>query len=104
VVDGKAEIILDGGVQRGSDVVKAVASGVTAVAIGKLQGWGLAANGPDGLVRVLELLEEEIQVAMGLMGVTSMDQLTPAFVCQAEPTGLSHEMSAWVNMPGGRIQ
>lgn len=102
-VGGRAEIIIDGGVQRGSDVVKAVASGAKAVAIGKLQGWGLSADGTAGLVRVLEILEHEITVAMKLMGVTSMDQLTPAFVSQAEPTGHSHEMSAWVNMPGGRI-
>lgn len=103
VVGGKAEIVLDGGVQRGSDVVKAVALGAKAVAIGKLQAWGLAANGTDGAVRVLEILEHEIRVAMGLMGVTSIDQLTPSFVCKAEPTTQPHEMSAWVNMPGGRI-
>ena len=103
VVGGKVEVIVDGGVQRGSDVVKAVALGAKAVAIGKLQAWGLAANGTDGVVRVLEILEHEIRVAMGLMGVTSIDQLTPSFVCKAEPTTQPHEMSAWVNMPGGRI-
>lgn len=103
VVGGKAEVIVDGGVQRGSDVVKAVALGAKAVAIGKLQGWGLAADGTSGLVRVLEILEHEIRVAMELMGVTSIDQLKPSFVCKAEPTTQPHEMSAWVNMPGGRI-
>ena len=103
VVGGSAEVVVDGGVQRGSDVVKAVALGAKAVAIGKLQAWGLAANGTDGAVRVLEILEHEIRVAMGLMGVTSIDQLTPSFVCKAEPTTQPHEMSAWVNMPGGRI-
>ncbi len=103
VVGGKTEIIIDGGVQRGSDVVKAVALGANAVAIGKLQAWGLAANGAEGVVRVLEILEHEIRVAMGLIGVTSIDQLTPSFVCKAEPTTQPHEMSAWVNMPGGRI-
>ena len=45
---GRAEIVLDGGVQRGGDVLKAVALGATAVAIGKLQGWGLAAAGQEG--------------------------------------------------------
>lgn len=103
VAGGKAEIILDGGVQRGSDVVKAVALGAKAVAIGKLQGWGLAADGADGVYRVLEILEDEIRVAMGLMGVTSMDQLNPARVCPAESTTKPHEMSAWVNMPVSRI-
>jgi isopentenyl diphosphate isomerase/L-lactate dehydrogenase-like FMN-dependent dehydrogenase len=103
VAGGKAEIILDGGVLRGTDVLKAVALGARAVAIGKLQGWGLAADGKDGLVRVLEILEEEIRVSMGLLGITSIKQLSPARVCKAEATTLSHEMSAWVNMPGERI-
>ncbi len=79
-VAGKAEVIVDGGVQRGSDVIKAIALGARAVAIGKLQGWGLAADGQKGLVRVLEILEEEMRVAMGLLGVTSIDQLTQAQV------------------------
>ena len=104
VVGSNAEIIVDGGVQRGSDVVKAVAMGARAVAIGKLQGWGLGANGPDGLVRVLEILEEEMRIAMGLMGVTSINQLTPSYVTKAEPTTQPHEMSSWTNMPGGRLQ
>jgi len=103
VVGDKAEIVLDGGVLRGSDVLKAVALGAKAVAIGKLQGWGLAADGKDGVVRALEILEEEIRVGMGLMGVTSMAQLTPAHVCPAEAVTLPHEMSAWVNMPGDRL-
>ena len=103
VAGGKAEIVLDGGVQRGSDVLKAVALGAKAVAIGKLQGWGLAADGADGVHRVLEILEDEIRIAMGLIGVTSMDQLNPARVCPAEATTTPHEMSAWVNMPVNRI-
>jgi glycolate oxidase len=103
VAGGKADIVLDGGVVRGTDVLKALALGAKAVAIGKLQGWGLAADGTDGVVRMLEILEEEIRVSMGLLGVTSIDQLTPARVCPADATTLPHEMSAWVNMPGGRI-
>jgi isopentenyl diphosphate isomerase/L-lactate dehydrogenase-like FMN-dependent dehydrogenase len=102
-VGGKAEIFLDGGALRGIDVLKAVALGATAVAIGKLQGWGLAADGKDRLVRVLEILEEEMRVAMGLLGVTSVDQLIQCHVCKAEATTLPHEMSAWVNMPEGRL-
>ena len=57
---GKADIVLDGGVTRGTDIVKALAFGAKAVTIGKLQGWGLGAGGAAGLVRVLELLEEEL--------------------------------------------
>ncbi len=102
-VDGKAEIVLDGGILRGSDVLKAIALGARAVAIGKLQGWGLAAAGQAGLVRVLELLENEISIAMGLLGVRSLAELTPQHVCKAEPVAPPHEMSAFAHIPGGRI-
>lgn len=102
-VAGNADIVLDGGILRGGDVAKAVALGVKAVAIGKLQGWGLAAAGIDGLVRILEILEEELVIAMGLLGVTSIDQLGPAYVRKAEAVTAPHEMSAWVNMPVERI-
>ncbi len=100
---GKADIVLDGGVQRGTDVLKALALGAKAVAIGRLQGWGLAAGGVEGLVQVLDILEDEMLSAMGLLGVTSVNQLTPAYVQRAEPVTDPHEMSGWVNMPGGRI-
>jgi isopentenyl diphosphate isomerase/L-lactate dehydrogenase-like FMN-dependent dehydrogenase len=97
-VHGRAEIVLDSGVQRGSDVLKALALGANAVAIGKLQGWSLAAAGCDGVVRALEILEDEIVSAMGLLGVTSVDQLNPSYLHRAEPVTQPHEMSSWVNM------
>jgi FMN-dependent dehydrogenase len=70
---------------------------------GKLQGWGLAAGGQDGVVRVLEILDEEIRVSMGLLGVASVDQLNTSYLRPAHPTTLPHEMSAWVNLPGNRL-
>jgi glycolate oxidase len=103
VVQGKARIIVDGGVQRGTDILKAVALGADAVALGRLQGWGLAAGGAEGIVRMLEILEDELISAMGLIGVTSMAQVTAKYVCKAEPVTPPHEMSSWVNMPVGRI-
>ncbi|MBV8084894.1 MAG: alpha-hydroxy-acid oxidizing protein [Chloroflexi bacterium] len=102
-VEGRARIIIDGGVQRGSDILKAVALGADAVALGKLQGWGLAADGPAGVVRMLEILEDELIVAMALTGVTKMSEVTPKLVCQAEAVTPPHEMSSWVNMPISRI-
>jgi glycolate oxidase len=102
-VGGRAEIVLDGGITRGSDVVKAIALGAKAVGIAKLQGWGLGAAGQAGLVRVLELLESEITVTMGLLGVTRIEQLQPAYVCKTQPLGSAHEMSAFPHMPGGRL-
>ncbi len=103
MVDGKCEIVLDGGVQRGTDVLKALCLGAKAVAIGKLQGWGLAAAGSEGVYRMLEILEQEIQIAMKLMGVTSLSELSPDRVAAAKSTTQPHEMSSWVNMPINRI-
>jgi isopentenyl diphosphate isomerase/L-lactate dehydrogenase-like FMN-dependent dehydrogenase len=102
-VGGRARIILDGGVQRGTDIIKAIALGADVVALGRLQGWGLAAGGVEGAVRMLEIVEDELICAMGLMGLTSIDQITPKYVCQTQPVTPSHEMSSWVNMPLPRI-
>jgi isopentenyl diphosphate isomerase/L-lactate dehydrogenase-like FMN-dependent dehydrogenase len=102
-VAGRARIIVDGGVQRGSDILKAVALGADVVALGRLQGWGLAAGGVAGCVRMLEILEDELVSAMGLTGITSIDKVTPKYVCQAEAVTEAHEMSSWVNMPVSRI-
>ncbi|HXG51335.1 MAG TPA: alpha-hydroxy acid oxidase [candidate division Zixibacteria bacterium] len=100
---GKAEIVLDGGIVRGTDVLKAIALGAKAVAIGKLQGWGLGAAGQAGLVRVLELLEDELKVAMGLLGVTRLNQLDRSFLSEAKSPAVPHEMSAFPHLPGGRL-
>ncbi|HTE86606.1 MAG TPA: alpha-hydroxy acid oxidase [Dehalococcoidia bacterium] len=100
---GRARIVLDGGVLRGSDIVKAVAMGADAVAIGKLQAWGVAAGGTAGVVRMLEILEDEMICSMGLIGVTHTDQLCATYLTKAEPVTPPHEMSAWVNMPLARI-
>ena len=102
-VGGRARIVLDGGVQRGSDILKAVALGADVVALGRLQGWGLAANGVEGAVRVLELLEHELITTMGLAGLPSIEKASPKYVCQADPVTDPHEMSSWVNMPVSRI-
>jgi glycolate oxidase len=102
-VAGRAEVIVDGGVQRGSDILKAVALGAKCVALGRLQGFALAAGGIEGCVRMLEILENEIISAMGLLGVTSIDQLGSAYLRRVEPVMPAHEMSGWTNMPGGRI-
>lgn len=99
----RADVVLDGGVLRGTDVLKAIALGAKAVTIGKLQGWGLAAGGQAGLVRVLELLEEEMTIDMALLGVTRVDQISSTYVCKAPPATLAHEMSAFPHMPGGRL-
>jgi glycolate oxidase len=79
-VAGRAEVLVDGGILRGTDVIKAVALGASAVGVGKLLGWSLAAGGQAGIERMLELLEIEIRTTMGLMGVTSLAELNPTWV------------------------
>jgi isopentenyl diphosphate isomerase/L-lactate dehydrogenase-like FMN-dependent dehydrogenase len=103
VAKGKASIIVDGGVQRGSDILKAVALGADAVALGRLQGWGLAAGGQAGVVRMLEILEDEMVSAMALAGLTKLADITERTVTKSDIVTMPHEMSAWVNMPVGRI-
>lgn len=76
VAKGKAEICIDGGFVRGSDIVKAITLGADVVAIGKLQGWALAAGGEDGVFRAFEILETEMKITMGLLGVNSLAELT----------------------------
>ncbi len=86
-VKGKAEVLWDGGVTRGTDVVKALALGARAVGVGKLQGWALAAAGEQGITRMFELLAQEIHTTLGLMGVKSIKELNPSWVRQAAHTG-----------------
>jgi glycolate oxidase len=94
-VDGRAEILWDGGVLRGTDVVKALCLGARAVGVGKLLGWALAAAGEPGLKRMLELMDVEIRTAMGLMGVTSLAQLNPAWVRPAHPVRPASQTNAY---------
>jgi isopentenyl diphosphate isomerase/L-lactate dehydrogenase-like FMN-dependent dehydrogenase len=103
VAKGKAKIIVDGGIQRGSDIIKAMALGADAVALGRLQGWALAAGGQAGVVRMLEILEDEMICNMALSGLPSLAHLTEKSICKADPVTTPHEMSSWVNMPVGRI-
>jgi glycolate oxidase len=84
-VAGRAEVLVDGGILRGTDVIKAVALGANAVGVGKLLGWSLAAGGQAAIERMLELLEIEIRTSMGLMGITSLAQLNPSWVRPAAP-------------------
>ncbi|MFC5747241.1 alpha-hydroxy acid oxidase [Actinomadura rugatobispora] len=74
-VGGKAEVLLDGGVRRGSDVVKALALGASAVMIGRPYLYGVAVSGAAGVRHVLEILREEIVRTLTLMGVASVGDL-----------------------------
>ena len=74
-VEGRIEVLVDGGARRGADVVKALALGARAVLAGRAPLWGLAARGERGAREVLELLQEEIELAQVLVGCASPDAL-----------------------------
>jgi len=63
-----ASVLVDGGIRRGTDIVKALALGVVAVQIGRPYLWGLGAAGADGVARVVQILRKEFEMAMALMG------------------------------------
>jgi 4-hydroxymandelate oxidase len=79
-VGGRLEVFLDGGVRRGSDVLKALALGARAVLVGRPAIWGLAVDGERGAERVLELLRAELETAMALAGCRTIAEITPALV------------------------
>lgn len=81
--DGKAEVYLDGGIRRGADVVKALALGARAVFIGRPLFWGLAVGGAQGVVRVLEILREEIEITMAKCGRPTLADIDASVVIKA---------------------
>lgn len=76
-IDGQVEVLMDGGVRNGIDVVKAVALGAKSVLIGRPWVWAAAGAGEQGLTDLLGVIQQEIQVAMALMGVNRIDEITP---------------------------
>ncbi|WGD28984.1 alpha-hydroxy acid oxidase [Ancylobacter sp. WKF20] len=74
-VDGGIEILFDGGIRRGADIIKALALGASGVLLGRAYVYGLAAAGEAGVARIIAHLTEEVSLTLGLMGLTSIDQL-----------------------------
>jgi 4-hydroxymandelate oxidase len=87
-VAGRCEVLVDGGVRRGTDVLKALALGARAVLIGRPMVWGLAWNGAAGVRDVLRILAEELDTAMALCGVRTPAQITPDLVVATAPVSL----------------
>jgi len=79
-IDGRAEVLLDGGVRRGTDVLKALALGARAVLIGRAMVWGLAAAGEEGVTDVLRLLQREVELGLALLGCASPADVSRAHV------------------------
>ena len=74
-VQGRIEVIVDGGIRRGTDVVKALASGANAAGIGRPAIWGLTFDGEAGVGKILDILGFELDLAMGLCGCTSIQEI-----------------------------
>jgi isopentenyl diphosphate isomerase/L-lactate dehydrogenase-like FMN-dependent dehydrogenase len=82
-LDGRATLLVDGGIRRGVDVATALALGAGAVLVGRPALWGLACGGREGVARVLGLLREELELALSLLGCRSREELTRAHVRRA---------------------
>jgi 4-hydroxymandelate oxidase len=74
-IDGRIDVLIDGGVRRGTDVLKALALGARAVLVGRPILWGLSVDGEQGVRRVLDILRQELDVAMALAGCCSVDEV-----------------------------
>jgi isopentenyl diphosphate isomerase/L-lactate dehydrogenase-like FMN-dependent dehydrogenase len=97
-VAGRAKVIIDGGFYRGSDIVKAIALGASLVGLGRMQCYGLAAGGQAGIVRMLEILEDEVIRSMGLLGATSFGKLDASALHAAAPVTHASVFSAFPHL------
>ncbi len=94
-VGARAMVIADGGISRGSDVVKAIALGADLVGIGRLYVYGFAAAGAEGIARVVELLEDEVVECLGLLGLSSFEKLDRSYLRSVEAVTEPHVHSAF---------
>jgi L-lactate dehydrogenase (cytochrome) len=84
-VGGQAEVLVDGGIRTGLDVVKMLALGAKAVLIGRVWVWAVAARGQAGVRHILDVMKADMDVALALTGHTSFDQLDRSALYRAEP-------------------
>jgi L-lactate dehydrogenase (cytochrome) len=79
-VNGQVEVLMDGGIRRGSDIVKAICLGAKAVLCGRAYAYGLAAAGEAGVARALEILRADVDRTLKLLGCTSIAELDRSYV------------------------
>ena len=79
-IQGRCEVLLDSGIRRGTDVLKALALGANAVLVGRAYIWGLAVSGEAGVTQVLSMLRNELELAMALCGCRSVAEVSPEVV------------------------
>jgi L-lactate dehydrogenase (cytochrome) len=80
-VNGQADVLMDGGIRRGSDIVKAICLGARAVLIGRAYAYGLAAGGHAGVTRAIQILRADLQRTLTLLGCPAISQLDPSYLC-----------------------
>lgn len=94
-VAGRAEVWVDGGFVRGTDIVKALCLGAKAVGIARLQAWALCAGGTAAMLQILNNLEVEVANTMGLLGATTLSELGREHLTRVTPMGPIHEHSSF---------
>jgi isopentenyl diphosphate isomerase/L-lactate dehydrogenase-like FMN-dependent dehydrogenase len=92
-VGGQTEILMDGGIRRGRDIVKAICLGARAVLLGRAYAYGLAAAGHPGVLRALDILRADVERTLRLLGCPSVSSLDPSYV---------DVLQCWYNRKGGR--
>ncbi len=102
-VASRCAVAVDGGFARGTDIVKAMALGADMVGLGRMLCYGLAAAGSDGVTRMLELLEEETRLALGLLGATGYGAIEASQLCPAPPVDSPHVTSALPLLADGSL-
>ncbi len=84
-VAGRAPVLIDGGIRRGTDIIKAIALGASAVLVGRPYCYGLAVAGAEGVQRVVEILRTELEMAMQLMGLRTLGEIDRSALWSSEP-------------------
>jgi isopentenyl diphosphate isomerase/L-lactate dehydrogenase-like FMN-dependent dehydrogenase len=97
-VGGRARVMVDGSITRGTDVVKAITLGADAVVVGRLYVYGLAAAGGPGVVRLFEILEDEIRICLSLLGVTNYAELDKSYIRAARSVVPAHVHSPFPHL------
>jgi isopentenyl diphosphate isomerase/L-lactate dehydrogenase-like FMN-dependent dehydrogenase len=88
-VAGRVEVLMDGGIRRGTDILKALALGARAVCIGRPYLWALVVNGEEGVRDLLRILRDELSLAMALSGRPTIAAIDRSLVCRVSNTDVT---------------
>jgi L-lactate dehydrogenase (cytochrome) len=98
-IKGQAEVLMDGGVRRGGDVIKAVCLGARAVLVGRAYAYGLAAAGEAGVSRALEILRADMERTLQLLGCPAISELDRSFVDASSTPGSAEVGDVLADVP-----